>query len=447
MRFSYLGLTALALLALILPALHNGFPLMFHDSGAYLERAFARELEPGRSPFYGFFIVISGGRIALWLVVAAQALATIWLIALTLRLHSVRDRRVAALVTLFLAATTTLAWGVATIMPDAFTPLAVLAWYILVFERGRLGRVERVGVALLLLLALLVHSTHLALVAGLLLVPGLWLARQRQFRDGLVTCAAILGTALLLLPLVNGLVSDRFGFTPGGQTFIFGRLLQSGMVQLYLDEHCPSSAIRLCAYQNSLPTTGDEWIWDSDSPFQQLGGWEGFAPEMRQITLASLAEHPWRNASEAAKAGLRQFFQIGTGEDFDSRYWHTDQVIARYLPDQRAAHETALQHRAELGWRAQWLNRIYLPVTFAAILLLSVFAAASLWRRRPAALPCVVLLALFGNAAICGIFSGPHDRYQGRIAWLAVFALLVLFAERRSQQRVALPSSAEILAS
>ena len=39
------------------------------------------------------------------------------------------------------------------------------------------------------------------------------------------------------------------------------------------------------------------------------------------------------------------------------------------------------------------------------------------------------VLALLGNAIICGTFSNPHDRYQSRLMWMPV--LVVLLARAR----------------
>jgi len=36
-----------------------------------------------------------------------------------------------------------------------------------------------------------------------------------------------------------------------------------------------------------------------------------------------------------------------------------------------------------------------------------------------------VTLALLGNAFICAVISGPHDRYGARMAWLATTVLLI----------------------
>ena len=50
-------------------------------------------------------------------------------------------------------------------------------------------------------------------------------------------------------------------------------------------------------------------------------------------------------------------------------------------------------------------------------------------RRRPfddlTLLAGTVSLALLGNAVICAVISGPHDRYGARMAWLATLVVLI----------------------
>jgi hypothetical protein len=41
-----------------------------------------------------------------------------------------------------------------------------------------------------------------------------------------------------------------------------------------------------------------------------------------------------------------------------------------------------------------------------------------------------VCLALLGNAAICGIISGAHDRYGSRLVWIATFAVMIAVMKR-----------------
>ncbi len=426
------GLTLAATVALMLPALYNGFPLVFHDTGAYLARAFQSQLEPGRGPFYGFLIAASGGYVSLWPVIVLQAGATVWLIALTLRLHGVAGRRALLLAVFLLSALTGAAWGTATLMPDAFSPLVVLGWYLLAFGANRLARTELVGIAALLLLAALVHVTHLALLLGLALCPGIpLLIRHKMHRAGVLLAAGLPLAALLVIPLINGLVSDRFGFTPGGESFVFGRLVQSGLIERYLDEHCPDGTIRLCNYRGSLPETGDSWLWDVDSPFYSLGGWEGYAGEMRRLTTASLADHPWLHLRSAALATTEQLVRVGVGEDIDSPTWHTDAEIGARLPQLLPDFLGARQHDGQLGRLTSLLNKLYVPATLAALAALSALLLVTLWRGHGRGLPATVALALLGNAVLCGVFSGPHDRYQSRIAWLAGLTVIVGIDEAR----------------
>ena len=436
----FLPAIALGLVALMAPALANGFPLVFHDTGAYLARAFDSHLEPGRGPFYGFLIAVTGGRYSLWPVIAVQAAATLWLLSLTLRLHGFGGGKSAALAALGLAASSTAAWGVATVMPDAFAPLTVLAWYVLTFDAGRMRPWEIAGVAALLLLSALVHMTHLALALGLALCPGtIVMIRRPEFSRGALLAASMPVAALILLPLVNGAVSGRYGLTPGGQTFVFGRMLQSGLVARYLDDHCPLPGLRLCGYRGTLPATADAWIWDTDSPFQRLGGWNGYADEMGRIAVGSLADHPGANLRAAAEATGEQFLRVGTGEDIGNEYWHTAREIELRLPASGPAFVAGLQHNDRLGLITAGLNRLYVPLTLAATATLATLLLLARHRALPWRLPATVLIALAGNAFLCGVFSGPHDRYQGRMAWLAIFAVMVsaldILAARRLRAR------------
>jgi hypothetical protein len=36
-----------------------------------------------------------------------------------------------------------------------------------------------------------------------------------------------------------------------------------------------------------------------------------------------------------------------------------------------------------------------------------------------------VTFALLGNAVICAVISGPHDRYGARMVWIATFTALI----------------------
>ena len=89
----------------------------------------------------------------------------------------------------------------------------------------------------------------------------------------------------------------------------------------------------------------------------------------------------------------------------------------------RAAHQ---QH-----WQIDFtaINRLHVPVALASMLLVvdrcsaaALCAAGSTISRCS---PATVTLALLGNAFVCGVISGPHDRYGARMAWVATFVVLI----------------------
>src|SRR4051794_13012604 len=130
-RLSWAIATIAMLLVLLAPALWNGFPLIYPDTGGYLLRPLTGTLEMGRSALYGAFL-LAGASLYFWPNVLVQAALAIWLIVLTLRAHGLGARPGLAFgVVLVLALTTSLPFFVSQLMPDVLFPLAVLALYLL----------------------------------------------------------------------------------------------------------------------------------------------------------------------------------------------------------------------------------------------------------------------------------------------------------------------------
>ena len=73
------------------------------------------------------------------------------------------------------------------------------------------------------------------------------------------------------------------------------------------------------------------------------------------------------------------------------------------------------------------LNDFQIPINQAAeMVTLGLLALA--WRRRDrttTGLALVVALGIMGNAFVCGSLSNPHDRYQNRVVWLALFTATI----------------------
>src|ERR1700719_2598441 len=96
-------------LFLIAPALWNGYPLLQWDTGGYLARWYEGYLVPSRSTVFGLYLHF-GEHSGFWINLGIQALASLWILQLTLRVFGLlRPMRLLGL-SLALILTTALPW-------------------------------------------------------------------------------------------------------------------------------------------------------------------------------------------------------------------------------------------------------------------------------------------------------------------------------------------------
>jgi hypothetical protein len=202
-------------------------------------------------------------------------------------------------------------------------------------------------------------------------------------------------------------------------------MLQDGIVARYLRDHCPQQKLKLCPYRDQLPATADQFLW-GNSMFNTLGRFQGLNDEMSFIVLHSLTEYPAWQAKAALTATAQQLVQAGTGEGTNGWLGHTYGIIERFLPAQMKPMRAAQQQRWHFDFTV--INRVHVPVALASMLLAAILFGHGV-RRRPlddlTLLAGTVTFAVLGNAFICAVISGPHDRYGARMAWLATTVVLI----------------------
>jgi hypothetical protein len=428
-RAGFEGLwTGLGALALMWPAIINGWPLIFHDTGGYLDRGYLLTLGFGRSLYYGLFLrLFSGQTLGLWPAILAQSLIVSWVIILCLRTQTTRPIW-AALVMFILAGLSGLAFFTSQLMPDAFTGVLVLAVYLLAYQRDRLIRVERAALAVLICFACLAHMSHLVLCAGLML----WLGLTRMLGFGptpKIPLAGILA-AIIILPLGNGLIGGSYSATPGASVFVLGRFVQDGLAQQVLDELCPDPRFKLCAFKDQLPHTANDFVWGGeDAPLRQIGGLEGADGEAKALIIESLVRHPLENLQFAAQAAVDQFFLFKTADELGAFMWHTRWRVETLFAGHIGSYDQALQ-QGQVKPDLNTLDQIHWYAGLSALTLMLCLGLAH--DHRIFALSAFILIALIGNAVICGVLSNPQGRYQDRIIWIVFPALFMAGLERFS---------------
>jgi hypothetical protein len=394
---------------------------------------------PSRSTVFGIYLHIGEGA-SFWLNLGIQALATLWILQLTLRVLGLARTVRLVPISLALILTTALPWLASMLLTDIFAGLSVLALFILVVHGGKISTLEKSALFVFTAFSAATHSATLAVLLGLCCVG--WMARPFlgkripaiSLLQGSLTIVA--GAAMLLA--ANFALSGQLAWTPGGYGVAFGRMLQDGIVAQYLRDHCAKQDLKLCPYRDELPPTADDFLW-GHSMFDKLGRFQGLDDEMGFIALRSLAEYPAWQAKAALAATADQLLDVATGEGTNGWIPHTYGIIERYIPSQVAPMRAARQQRWHLDFTA--INRVHVPVALGSMLIVAMLFGYGLWRRRADDLTLLagtVTLALLGNAVICGVISGPHDRYGARLVWIATFVALIaaarIFGERNANE-------------
>jgi hypothetical protein len=413
------------LAALLWPALWNGFPIIFYDTGGYLARPFEATLAMGRSALYGAFLEL-GIKHNFWPIIVAQAALVAWLVVLMLRVHGFSGKPwLASVIVIGLCTLTGLPWYAAQLMPDIMAAAFVLAIAMLAFHADGLQRWETITLIVVIAASIASHMSILALglsIMALLAALHAFSIRIYLPQPTLAYPALAIVSGILLAPLSNFVITNQFVFTPGGFNFVFSRLVQDGIVRRYLADRCPDSTIQLCAYREEIPNTADDWLWAEESPKYKLGGSEQFESQARHIVIESLALYPAMHLRTALTAAINQFTDIATGDGLTPWNWDSQWTFERFAPAALERYLGSRQAHASIDF--SWVNLIHIPVQAFAIAMLPVIILLGS-DRRIAAFATLLFVALLSNAVVCGVLSSPHDRYQSRIAWLAPLIVVI----------------------
>jgi hypothetical protein len=250
------------------------------------------------------------------------------------------------------------------------------------------------------------------------------------------------------------LLFGRWTISPAGPAFLFARLNEDGLIPRWLERHCGRDApAALCALRSSFPRDSQLLLWSDESPLHSVL-WDppsgkpdwALVNMMAEANAGALAEEPLRFLGNGSWAGWDQFVHFRALDDECPEVCGSEEAA---LIDAVRDHQPELlpSLRASTQLQGSSPDRLVRAVTtpiaaFSLILLLPFLFMA--WRRKdPAALSMLLALAgaLAANAALAGALSDVHDRYQSRIVWLALFAVLALTLRWRSLSPAPAPRS------
>ena len=313
------------------------------------------------------------------------------------------------------------------------------------------GGIRALNVAWFALLAasLTFHTTH-ALLALLMFGAGLvifiW-RRSRVVPQGLFAIGIALGWAYLCSMAFTVSVTKLLGEPPLTPPFLMARLIDDGPGYAYLRDTCPRSGFMVCRFVDRLPIPSDDFLWSSDVAGGVFGASDpgvrrALSREQYRFALAVVTHEPMTQTAISLRNGVEQLVLLKATE---FGYTPEDKVtFARKLPERYfAAMRTTPAYTGHLPLLSWAVMSYVSTVTGLGFLVFFWVSGRSPQGRSAQELRRFAMWVMFGvtaNALVCGVMSGPHDRYQARVAWLIpALALIVHFKHHREWWERRLP--------
>ncbi len=467
-----------AVLACLSVLLINRGPLYYFDTGSYIRQggvvlnmilpedqtsggAAVHDIDQddtasgSRSLLYGIITAIffrAGTLSAVPLLHLAASFLTIWLIARVARRHLNPSFETRSLVVFpVLAATATaLPFYIAYVMPDIFAPILLIA----IAALAVFGRVmflwELLLIFGLMLLAMLVHPSHMAI--GGLMVPFVLLVALLQKAPNRWRASALLILVVLMTITerkvfefaAETVVKKEVTYTP----HITARLIVDGPGLAYLEETCPSEDVPTCALHEALSWSDDPYrLTASHIIFErsaELGSFRLMTPEnQRRVALDQkgffmdvFLSRPFATTFAFAENAYQQLLRHSIWMTIpDDNMLENARRLARLQDDQLHLIQGG-RLAADHSW-IEPINTVHGAVYFCSLVII---AGCLIWPgsapREMKQFTLLILAGIFLNALVCGGISQPADRYGARVMWLLPFcaALLILFLPRRGKR-------------
>jgi hypothetical protein len=429
-----------ATVALLMPAIVNGYPFVFADTGTYLHSAMRLYVPYDRPVFYSIFAVLLHWHLTPWPIVIAQSALIVILIRLVAKaVFNIASPWVTPIATIALVIGSSLPWFSGQIVPDIFTSVLMLALLLITFGWGRMTLVERWFALCLVPVCVAVHNANLFVPLSVL--PAIGILRLVGWRPGPQAAHRTFWVASGVVLALAALVSSNYAargklvLSAASSTFLFAKMLEDGPAMAVLEHDCPATYPLLCSQLPFLqahkaagvePTLADFFLWDG--PLDRLGWWKPVEPEASQVVKKVFAQFGRQEVLISLGNGARQFwhFKTGDGLDSDPGIAATDAIRDLFGESSLATYQASLQGKGEL--RLSSLNVIHLVTLAVSSGILAWAAIASFWADRKALhIAAFILAMLAGHAMAMGAFTPLHDRYQSRVVWLIpMFASLTL---------------------
>jgi hypothetical protein len=420
-----IGLILAGAIILCYMSFYNFFPLVYSDTADYLGGAFGHYIPFDRPVFYGLFMRFVSLQSSLWLVVFVQGMLMSYLLFETFGMFYQGNKR--NLLFIFsiavLTCTTGISHNVSILLPDIFSPIGILCFINLLLN-NKLSVLRRVLISLILILCVLVHFSNMLVLFSLAVLIGIY-ALYKYFRKQqiaikkkpLLTCFALVASVFLLAPIGNYLFAKKFIMSEGAHVFIMNHLVETGIVDEYLNNECGKTVnCKMCQFKGKVDTN---FIWAANGAFAQLGGWQGSEDEFNNVIWDIITTPRYERIliQRCTEYSFIQYFMFSVPPN-------TNWGVPAYIKDKYKMYGRDFAGSMQSANRLDYsfTNHVQFVLVIVSLAFLLFIVLSPLWFAKLGSelkwFTVTILVFSFVNAAICANFSTLNERFQNRIIWL-----------------------------
>jgi hypothetical protein len=418
-------------------AFFNHYPLLYSDTGAFITCG-AEDVFNSARVYYGLFIRHISMRETLFLVVFAQSLLVSWLIHTLVEQFGALSNRLiwTQFIIILLTLCTGVSFHVNQIMADIFTAISALCLILILFGKN-LPKASLVFTCILFYYSNICHQTHPGIMLLTLAMAGFFLFIRRRsivsfFNWKRYFLAIVLAiSSWLTLPTFNLIYLHKFIYSENTFMYRMSGLIEMGILQLYLDEHCNEKNYSLCQFNRDTKGNIYNFLWDVNSPANLNGGWQAHKEEYSQLMADMFSQPKYVKLfiRKSIEATFQQFFSFESGETasfgqgsapYGACDWHFHEDMRGFV--------NSKQNLKQLDFSS--LNQRQLIFVFLSLFLLLGFIISNVTGEVNGTFRLIIItlfVLLFVNAFMCSAFSIVADRFQSRVVWLVpLFALIII---------------------
>ena len=438
----------LAAITLLIPAFYNGYPLVYSDTGSYIQSGMDLVIPEHRTIMYGLFIRFFSFNFSLWLVVFAQSLIVSYVLwHITRVINKTISKRLFLIGLALLSWFTGLGWYTSQIMPDIFTVTAIGTLLLLALKKDY-KIYQKVIFSFLLVFSINAHFSNYLI--SILTVLGLFVITRTKFIPkakkelSFLLPTIIVTLSILTGSLINYSVGSTFKINQGSHVFLMGKMLDSGVLKSFLDDECKNDNYVLCHCKDSLPVTSRELLWNPNSPLYQNGGWTGSEKPFNDILfdIFTSPKHLALFTYNSILSSVTQLFQNDVGSGLVSN-WYKDPTsppyaqIEKHFPFELNQYKQSRQNGNlwDQGLDFTFINYINnMFLVISAGLLFYIFTFKNKRKSIDIHTQLIIFTFLLGivvNAIVVGSLANVYDRLQSRISWTLIFCMMLLLLSKK----------------